>query len=140
MRIEKIILAIAAVMAGLFVAGIAFYIYQTTKTLSPSSIKTITLKPSPPSGPDVLLTVDNPADESVTSSRVISINGKTDPQATIIVTTDSLDTVISPTSTGAYSLTLTLAPGENKIVLMAVMPNGQETQKNLTFSVESDNF
>ncbi len=140
MRIEKIILAVAAVMAGLFVAGIAFYIYQTTRTLSPSSIKTITLKPSPPSGPDVLLAITSPLDESVTTSRIVQINGKTDPQATVIVTSDTLDTVVSPTSTGDFSLTLTVATGENRILVTSVLPNGQETQKQLTVSVESDDF
>lgn len=140
MRIEKIILAVAAIIAGLFVAGIAFYIYQTTRTLSPSSIKTITLKPTAAPSAPVLLTVDEPTDGSVTTSRVVSIKGKTDPQATIIVTTDATDTVVNPTTTGSYSLTLTLDSGENSILITAVLPNGQEAQKQLTVSVESDNF
>lgn len=140
MRIEKIILAVAAVLAGLFVAGIAFYIYQTTRTLSPSSIKTITLKPSPAAGPDVPLAVDSPLDESVTTSRVVTVSGKTDPQATVVVTTDTNDTVVSPASSGAFSLTVTIASGENRILVTSILPNGQESQKQLTVSVETDDF
>src|SRR5690349_2005322 len=123
MRIEKIILAIAGVVAGLFVAGIAFYIYQTTKTISPSSIKTITLQKPTPSAGSVPLAIDSPVDEAVLSSRVVQISGKTDPKATIVVTTDSADTVVSPSADGAFSLNITLPSGENRVILSAIMPD-----------------
>lgn len=141
MRIEKIILAIAGVIAGLFVAGIAFYIYQTTRVISPSTIRTITLqKPTPANDSPVLLAIDSPVDESVTMSRIVTVSGKTDPTATIIVTSDTTDTVVYPSSSGAFSLTVTLASGENRLLVSAVTPDGQETQKQLTVSVVSDNF
>ena len=140
MRIEKIILAVAGVFAGLFVAGIAFYIYQTTKTISPSSIKTITLQKPTPAQATVALTIDSPADGAVVSSRVVTISGKTNSQATVIVTTDTTDTVISPSSAGAFSLNLTLASGENRVIITAIMPDGSETQKTITVSVTTEDF
>ncbi|HSD98857.1 MAG TPA: hypothetical protein VLB73_04150 [Patescibacteria group bacterium] len=140
MRIEKIILAIAGVFAGLFVAGIAFYIYQTTQTISPSNIKTITLQKPTPDVNAVPLSVDSPADESVTSSKIVTVSGKTQPQATIVVTTDTTDTVVKPSSSGAFSLTVTLATGENRIFLLAVMPDGSESQKVLTVNVTTEDF
>lgn len=140
MRIEKVILAIAGIFAGLFVAGIAFYIYQTTKTISPTSIKTITLQKPTPAGGTVPLAVDVPADESVTTSKVVQISGKTNPQATIIVTTDTTDTVVSPSADGAFSLTATLAIGENRLIITAIMPDGNEAQKVLTVNVISEDF
>ena len=141
MRIEKIILAIAGIFAGIFVAGIAFYVYQTTKTISPSSIKTITLqKPTPTDTMPVPLSIDSPIDESVGTSRTITVSGKTDPQATIIVTTDSSDAVITPSTVGAFSLAITVATGENRLLISSIMPSGQETDKQLTVNVETDNF
>lgn len=141
MRVEKIILSIGAVLVGLFVAGIAFYIYQTTRTISPGSIQTITInKPTPTSGPAIPLLIDTPTNESVIASRVVSMAGKTDPKATVIVTTDTTDTVVTPTATGAFSLTLTLDSGENRIIVTSVMPDGQDVQKILTVSVTSENF
>lgn len=141
MRIEKIILAIFGVVAGLFVAGIAFYIYQTTKTISPTTIKTITLqKPTPAEASPVALAITSPQDESVSLSRTIMINGKTDPTATIIITTDATDTIINPSADGSFSTTITVDSGENRITIQSVTPDGQETQKQLTVSVATDNF
>lgn len=140
MRIEKIILAIAGVFAGLFVAGIAFYIYQTTKTISPSSIKTITLQKPTPDQSAVALAIDKPADESVLSSRIIQISGKTNPQATIIVTTDTGDMIVAPSSAGAFSLTVTGTTGENRIIITAILPDGSETQKQMTVNVTTEDF
>src|SRR5579872_7541600 len=93
MRVEKIILSIAGILAGLFVAGIAFYIYQTTRTISPTTIKTITLqKPTPADTNAVPLALDSPTDESVVTSRTITVSGKTNPNVTIVVTTDRKST------------------------------------------------
>ena len=140
MRIEKIILGIAGILAGLFVAGIAFYIYQTTKTISPSTIKTITLQKPTPDAANVPLAIDSPTDEAVVSSRVVTVSGKTDAKATIIVTTDDTDNVVSPSSDGAFSLNVTVGSGEDRIIVTAVMPDGSETQKVLTISVTTEDF
>lgn len=141
MRVEKIILSIAGILAGLFVAGIAFYIYQTTRTISPTTIKTITLqKPTPANVNAVPLALDSPTDESVVTSRTITVSGKTNPNVTIVVTTDTGDSVVSPSSAGAFSLNLTLDTGENRILITAIDPSGQETQKQLTVSVETEDF
>lgn len=141
MRIEKIILSIAGVFAGLFVAGIAFYIYQTTRTISPTTIKTITLeKPTPANAAAVPLALDSPTDESVVTSQTITVSGKTNPNVTIVVTTDTGDMVVTPSSAGAFSLNLTLDTGENRILITAIDPSGQETQKQLTVSVETEDF
>lgn len=140
MRIEKIILAIAGILAGLFVAGIAFYIYQTTKTLSPTSIQTITVQKPTPSANDVPLVIENPADESVVTSKILQITGKTDSKATVVVTTDTNDVVVQPSSDGNFSLTITLDSGENRILITSIMPDGTESQKTLTVSQTTQDF
>ncbi len=140
MRIEKIILAIVGVVAGLFVAGIAFYIYQTTRTISPTTIKTITLASPTPSPSPVLLAVQSPSNGQVSTSKIVTVSGKTDPQATLVVTTDTTDTVISPSAAGDFSLSLTLQTDENRILVTAILPNGQETQQTITVGVQSNDF
>ena len=140
MRIEKIILAIVGVVAGLFVAGIAFYIYQTTRTISPTTIKTITLASPTPSAAPIPLVVQSPTDGQVSTSRIITVSGKTDPQATVVVTTDTTDNVVTPSASGDFSLSVTTSGGENRIVITAILPNGQEAQQTLTVGVQSNDF
>lgn len=141
MRAEKVILSFLAVLVGLAVAGVGFYIYQTTRTVSPSTIKTITVgKATPTPASSVFLSVETPSDESVVTSKVITISGKTDPAATLMVSTDATDSVVTPSATGAFSLTVTLTGSENVITITAIDPKGNETQKKLTVAYETENF
>lgn len=141
MKFEQLILSFVAVVFGLFVAGVAFFIYQSTKTVSPSNIKTINIQHlSPTPASSVPLSIDSPTDESVVTSKVVTVSGKTDPNATIIVSTNGIDTIVNPSSMGAFSLTVTLIDNENILRILAVMPDGKETQKTLTVSYATENF
>lgn len=141
MKSEKIILSLLALMIGLIVAGGAFFIYQSTKTISPSNIKTITIqKTSPTPTPSVMLSIVSPADESVVTSKVLTLTGTTSPQATVVVNTSGTDTVVTPASTGAFSLTLTLPDSENTITVTAIAPNGDEVKKVLTVGYTTEDF
>jgi hypothetical protein len=141
MKFEQLILSFVAIVFGLFVAGIAFFIYQSTKTVSPNNIKTIKIQnTSPTPGAAVPLTIDSPVDESVSTTKVITVSGKTDPAATVIVSTDGTDTVVTPTSMGAFSLTVTLTDNENILRILAVMPDGKETLKTLTVNYTTEDF
>lgn len=141
MKFEQIILSFVAVIFGLFVAGIAFFIYQSTKTVSPNNIKTIKIQNTTPTPADAVpLTIDTPADESVATSKIVTVSGKTDPNATVIVSTDTTDTIVSPSSMGAYSLTVTLTDNENILRISAVMPDGKETQKTITVNYTTEDF
>src|SRR5271166_4703573 len=102
MKAEKVILSFVAVMVGLIAAGVAFYLYQMTKTLPPSKTQTLSIKkqvtPSPTPDNQDFLTVDEPKDQSVTTDKTITISGKTIPKSTIIVSTENDDQVVSPAS------------------------------------------
>lgn len=139
MRAEKVLLSIAGIFIGVVVAGVGFYIWQTTKSISPSSIKTITISKTPTVSP-VMLVVDSPIDEDVISSRVLQISGKADPKSTIVITTDGSDLVVYPTATGAFSASLTLDSGENRIFITAVMPDGKENQKVFMVNSTTEKF
>jgi hypothetical protein len=141
MKAEQIILSLFAVVIGLIVAGAAFFIYQSTRTISPSSLKTISItSPTPTSGPSIPLTITSPQDESVVTSKIITVSGTTDPAATVMVETSSEDTVVKPSSSGAFSLTITLPDSENTILITAIGKDGSEVQKTLTVAYETQDF
>ena len=78
MKTEKLILSIVATIFGLIVAGIGFYLFQATKTIPPSSTKTVSFSsPTPTPVPSIFLTVDRPKDEEVVKSKVLVVYGKT---------------------------------------------------------------
>lgn len=141
MKTERVVLSVVAIFIGLLVAGVAFFIYQSTRSLNPSKIPTITISnPTPTPALDIYLTVDAPADESVQNTKALTITGRTAPGATIIVTTDSTDQVITPATNGNYSVTTTLDNGENVITLTAISQSGEEVQKAITVTYSTEDF
>jgi hypothetical protein len=141
MKTEKVVLSFIAVLLGLVVAGIAYFVYQSTKSIPSSKIPTITIaQPSPTPQSSVILSVDQPTDNAVVTSRTLTINGKTNPDATIILTTSSDDQIVTPASNGNYSVTTTIASGENQILVTAIGSNGEETSKKITITYSTEDF
>ncbi|HEX8965252.1 MAG TPA: hypothetical protein VF820_02380 [Patescibacteria group bacterium] len=141
MKTERVVLSVVAIFIGLLVAGVAFFIYQSTRSLNPSKISTITISnPTPTPALDIYLTVDSPIDESVQDTKPLTITGKTTPGATIIVTTDASDQVVTPATNGNYSITTTLDSGENIITLTAISQSGSEVQKTITVTYSTEDF
>lgn len=143
MKKEKIILSFIAVLVGLFVAGTAFFLYQSTKKLPESETKIASkITPAPKSkkqDQSVFLTIDIPKEESVFGDKTITLAGKTEPGAIVIISTELEDESITPTKNGSFSTTVTLTDGQNQIVITAISPTGKETQEKriVTFSTES---
>ena len=141
MRAEKIVLSFIAVLIGLTVAGVVFYFYQSTKVISPGSLKTIKLGASPsPVKSSLFLKLDSPKDESTTDNKTVTISGQTSPQATIIINTPTSDQVIPPSAVGDFSTTVTIGDDENRIYVTAVGPKGDEVQKILTVTYTTETF
>ena len=139
MKAEKLILSFIATALGLLVAGLAFYAYQATKTITPNNTKTISfVSPSPTSIPSVFLTVDRPKDEEVVNSKVLNVSGKTTTNAVVIVITDTLEDVIDPTLAGDFSTTVNLDDGQNVLEVISIAPNGESIRikKTVTYSQE----
>lgn len=143
MRAEKIILSLVAIIVGLGAAGVAFYLYQMTKTVPASKTQGISIQnqitPTPTPNTRNFLTVENPKDESVSSSKTITISGKTEPGATIIVSTENNDQVVNAASNGDFTLTNAIDSGTNVIQITAVFTNGEEKKviRTVTYSTES---
>lgn len=138
MKTEKVILSFIAVLIGLLVAGIAFYFYESSRSISPSQVKSISPAPSPVK-PQLFLTLDQPTDEQVFDKKTIIVSGKTMPSATVVIVTTLGEQVVTPASNGAFSTTVTIDDGQNILDILAVDPNGEEarTTKTVSFSTES---
>lgn len=137
---EKIILSVVAILTGLLVATGAFYIYQSTKTLSPLQEKPISINPSPSPKPQVLLTVDEPKDESIADNKVVKISGKTDSDALVLVLTNSDEQVLNPSQTGDFSTTVTIGDGSNLVQITAIGKNGDTNTIERTVSYTTQSF
>lgn len=136
---EKVILSSLAVGVGLLLSALGFYFYQgarsTTQDTDISLINTQTETPKS----NVLLTVDEPKDESVHEKKVITLSGKTEADSLIIILTEDDEQVLNPTELGDFSTTITLADGENFIQVTAIAPNGESitVERIVTYSTES---
>lgn len=142
MKAEKIVISFMAVVIGILVASLAFYLYQRTKVLPETQTKVATSIPPPsPTGkkPSIFLSLDTPKDEDVVDTKTVTISGKTNADATVVVITDADDMVVAPASNGNFSTTATIGNGTNKIEITAISPDGEETMatRTVTYSTES---
>lgn len=144
MKIEKVVILFIAVLIGILASGAAFFLYQTTKVVSNSNTKTISINPkpiakiTPKSG--IFLTIDSPKDEDVMPSRTIEVIGKTTKDAAILIAGSSSDQVVTPAKNGDFSATVTLDDGENYLEVTAIAPSGEETKVIRTITVSSETF
>lgn len=140
MKKEKIILTFIFLIIGLAVLIGCFFIYESTRKVKPTELKTITVEnptPSPISG--IFLTIDSPKDESVVDNRTITISGKTTPDAKIVILTENNQVGAIPSNDGSFNSDITLSPNENIIEISAISPNGEivKVKRVVSYSTES---
>jgi hypothetical protein len=140
MKIEKILLSIVATLLGLAFAGIAFFIFESTKVIEPENNQTVS-KISPtksPEAPETFLTIDRPKDEEVVKTKSLIIAGKTREDAVITIITNSNEDIVTPSQNGDFSTTVTIDNGQNIIEIIALAPNGESVKikKIVTYSEE----
>lgn len=136
---ERVVIVFVAAAIGIVVTTLVFFIYQQTKNIpQKSSNVTAMNEPTPTPKNSQFLSIDQPQDESVSDRRSIQIKGKTNPGATIIVTTNQEDIVAIPTPDGAFSINITIDAGSNRIITRSIAPNGEEAQdiRVVTFTTE----
>ncbi len=141
MKAEKVILSFVAIFVGLVAAGIAFYLYQLTKTVPnppPLTNKEKSIATPTPDSSN-FLTVESPKDEEVSNKKVITVQGKTVAGATIIVTSEDSDQVVTPAKNGDFTLTQAIPDGTSILQIVAILPNGEEKKivRTVTYSTET---
>lgn len=141
MKKERTVLAIIAIVIGLVFAGIAFYFYQYTKILPQSKADPILVRaPSPTPKSSIFLSIETPSDEKVSDKKVVSVSGKTNPEAIITILTKSDFDVLKPSSAGNFSTTVNISDGVNVIRITAIAPNGEEQVIDRTISYTTGDF
>lgn len=141
MKKEKIILSLATLFIGLTVAIVGFYIYESTRALSPKENKPLTkavVRPTPKSG--FFLSVDKPTDEEVFDKRIITVSGKTTPKTTILVYTQTSEQTAVSSNNGSFSTTITIDNGVNYLLVTAISSLGEEETVARTVSFTSEDF
>ena len=147
MKAEKIILSFVAVFVGLVAAGIAFYLYQSTKVVPNDQTQPvatqITKAPATALGTTATadnLTIDEPSDQQVFDKKLITIKGTAVKGATIIVSTDDSDQVVQPADNGDFTLTQTIPDGTSLMEFTAIFPDGTEKKIDRTVTFSTQNF
>lgn len=144
MNAEKVILSFVAVIAGLIVATLAFYLYQGTKVINPKTTAIAQISAAPTELPikesNLFLTIDQPSNESVITTKALTVAGKTTPNTTVIVTSANNDQVFMSNSTGGFSTTINIDSGENKIIITAIASSGEEKQEIITVTSSTEQF
>ena len=74
------------------------------------------------------------------TSNTVTVSGKTEKDAVIVVSANSDEQVATPSVAGSFSLTLSLSDGENLIHILAKFPDGSEKTEVRTVTLSSENF
>ena len=144
MKAEKVVLSFVAVLVGLIAAGIAFYLYQATRTIPASQSKPITIiitpTPAPLSDKEHLLKLDDPKNGSVYDKKLITVSGKTVTGTSLVVSTEESDQVVTPEGNGNFTLTTTIPDGTSVLSVKAIFPDGSEKTEALTVTFSTESF
>lgn len=135
---ERIVIIFIAVTLGLLATTIGFFVYENAKPNK--KVEVSNKKPEEPVSNQkvITLTISTPADESVTNKRSVDVKGKTDPQNTVIISTNQEDVVAQPTDLGEFTATVAIDTGVNKLVVESINPNGESTKIERTISFSAD--
>lgn len=138
MKTEKVVLAFLAILVGIVFSGVAFYFYQSTKTIPANVVKTVIQKPTPTPNSTFFLSVAEPLNESVVDKKVVKVSGKTTPDATIVIITESDEEVVKPSKVGDFSTKINIGDEENIIRISAFSEKGESksVDRLITFSTE----
>lgn len=141
MKKKKFFIFLLLLIIVIVFALIGFFIYQQTKSISPKEIKEITLeKPNPSPTAGIFISVDRPNDEEVVDERTISVSGKTNPNAKIVILTPTNEEAGVATSDGSFSTDIILDEGENVIEISAIDQNGEIAKVTRTVIYSTEDF
>jgi hypothetical protein len=141
MRTEKIVISFIAVFVGIIFAGVAFYLYQSTKVIPDSQKRTVAISPpSPTPKATIYLSVDSPGEGDVSGKKILTVSGKTVPGSLVVISTGIDDQVISPSAMGNFTADTTIENGGNIINITAISPNGEQITVRRTVTFSTENF
>lgn len=138
---ERLIIIVLAVVSGLIITTIAFFVYQNfignTKSATDKNQQTT---PTPQSAKNLLLEISEPLDGSLTDNRTLSVKGATNPENIVIVSANQDDNSGKPTTDGNFSITVTIDAGANFLVVRSIAPDGTEIKKEIVVTYTTEEF
>lgn len=142
MKTEKVVLSFIAVLIGIIVTGVAFYLYQSAKSSSgENSAKKIVIAEEPSPTPEYSqLTIKTPEDGSVFSKKVIKVEGSTEEGSTVIIISPVDQEVLLPSGNGDFSATVDIDDDENIIEITSISPDGTKTTEIRTVTYSTEDF
>ena len=141
MKKEKIILFLIVILVALIVAGVGFYIYESTKTIPSTKIKKVAvLVPTPTPKPSIFISVSSPSNEQVFDKKIITVSGKTIANSTVFALSPVDEESGLSTADGDFSMTLNIDDDQNVIEVTSIAPNGETATKTLVVTYSTESF
>ncbi len=138
---ERVVIIFIAVTLGLLATTIGFFLYESSKPNKEiTAVSQTPKKPQPVQKDEITLAITSPKDEAVTANRTVQVKGTTDSKNTVIISTNTDDVVVAPTSQGNFSATVTIDSGENKLIVESIDPSGNTKKIIQTISFSSEDF
>lgn len=78
------------------------------------------------------LDLDQPDNDTLTFQSSVIVSGQTMPSTNILISTDTVDTVIKSKPDGSFSTVLDLNEGENRITVIVFDPTGDSRSQSRT--------
>lgn len=140
---ERIIIVFVAIIAGLFITSAGFFIYQSTKKSpsDPDHEQVAGLSPTPDAANGSLfIKISEPVDEMISDRRTIRVKGNTNPDNTVVISTNQEDVTGKPTREGTFSITIDIDAGANIITTRSIAPDGQSVTDTRTITYSTEEF
>lgn len=81
--------------------------------------------------PSFFLEVSSPEDQSLSNEAKITLSGKTQPGATVVVAYETAEDIVDADENGAFASNITLVAGTNEIIITAFDANGNQVNKTV---------
>ena len=88
----------------------------------------------------MLLLVESPEEDAITTVKTITIKGKSQPGALIIITTNTDDFALNADTEGLFTKDVVLTANENLITITAYTENGTSETKEIAVTFTEEEF
>lgn len=124
---------------GFLVAATIFFLPKIQNKQTPTDVTTLMRreKGTPPISSQPFLTIKDPADNLVASDSEVVVSGKTKPKATVVIQTETTDTLIEADENGNFKSQVAIIEGPSEILITAYADeNTKESIRKLVYYVD----
>lgn len=143
---ERLIIVFVTVIIGLVLTTVGYLVYQSFQTTPPSDedseiSQELLPTAAPEEDPNAFhVIINEPAPESITDKRTITVKGSTNPGNTVVISTNQDDVVAVPKDDGSFSTSVTINAGTNLIVARAMNEEGETTEDTRIVTFVAEDF